>query len=149
MAEDVAKLMVQLSARAFSKVGSPTFDANGDITVGPLHSRHVSKYLAANLGSYRTSAECKLAQLDHLMRAVREKSLGWDDQWYQGDPKYRTEPWSPVWAYIMLLEARDIIQSNAEMNEEKATYLRHGDDHSGQFIFNDDGTLAGVIDWEL
>jgi aminoglycoside phosphotransferase (APT) family kinase protein len=93
---------------------------------------------------YRTSAELRLSQLELNMRLVREKRQSWDWRWSPIRSNF-----DPVWAYIMYLEGRDIVQSLAEMHVEQPTYLRHGDDHRYQFMVKDDGSLAGVVDWEL
>lgn len=77
------------------------------------------------------------------MRLIRERKLQWDSRW---DPD---EQLDPVWLYILLLEARDIIVASDEMNMDQPTFLRHGDDHMNQFLVKDDGTLTAVLDWEL
>jgi aminoglycoside phosphotransferase (APT) family kinase protein len=35
------------------------------------------------------------------------------------------------------------------MNREQPTYIRHMDDHVGQFLVDRNGRLNAVIDWEL
>ncbi len=142
--KDIARLMSQISTISFSGVGSPTFDDNGKVVVGPLHTPHSAEHPADALGLYRTSAELKLALLEQNMRFVREKRRWWDWRWNTIRSQF-----DPVWAYIIYLEGREIVQSVAEMQVEEPTYLRHGDDHQYQFLLNDDGSLAGVIDWEL
>ncbi|BEJ17996.1 hypothetical protein CspHIS471_0702730 [Cutaneotrichosporon sp. HIS471] len=141
---DVAALMAQLSTKSFQGIGSLCFDSKKDIVVGPLHTRHYFHYRAANLKVYSTSADSKLALLDHLMLLVRQKKLHWDSQWDGRTGRTR----DPVWAYVMFLEARDIINASVEMNTEQPTFLRHGDDHLGQFLWKEDGSIAGVVDWE-
>jgi hypothetical protein len=137
--------MVNLASKSFQGIGSLCFDSD-KIVVGPLHNRHIFHYGAAHLGTYRTSAESKLACLNHLMRLVREEKLHWDSRWQGGRGK---SEYDPVWAYVMLLEARDIINDNEEMNTEQPTFLRHGDDHLGQILWKGDGSIAGLLDWEL
>jgi hypothetical protein len=142
--KDIATFMAQLSAQSFEGVGSLCFDPNGQVHVGPLYTRHFFQYRTAHLTSYPTSAECKLAQLDHLMGLVHAKRLQWGMT-----PRHEEEDHDPVWAYVLYLEVRDIIIASKEMNEEQPTYVRHGDDHMSQYLCNEEGNLKAVLDWEL
>jgi hypothetical protein len=141
----LADHMVQLAKRSFEGIGSLFNNAEGQVEVGPWNSRHINVFLTAGLTSYRTSAECKLAQIDHLLHLIRRKALGWDWRWH----KTRKEDCNPVWGYALLLEAREYISESKEMNTEQPTYLRHGDDHEGQFLAAPSGELKAVIDWEM
>ncbi len=137
--------MVNLASKSFQGIGSLCFDSD-KIVVGPLHNRHIFHYGAAHLGTYRTSAESKLACLNHLMRLVREKKLNWDARWHS--TRSTRGLYDPVWTYVMFLEAQDLINTSEEMKSEEPTFLRHGDDHLGQLLFKENGSLAGVLDWE-
>lgn len=141
--KDLAQFMIQLAAKSFQGVGSLCYDANGDIIVGPLHTRHHFILRGAGLGSYKTSAQCKLAQVEYLMGLVRGRKLQWDLRWT------RKRQLDPVWMYVLLLEARDIINGSEEMNLDQPTFLRHGDDHLDQLLVTDEGRLTAVLDWEL
>lgn len=140
--KSVAQFMVKMSAQTYSGVGSLTFNAEGDIVVGPLMSRPFKATQGAKLSVYRTSAECKIACIDHLLRLVREKCLGWDPlrRWKKGP--------DPIWHYVILLEMRELVNNCEEMNREQPTYLRHMDDHLGQYHFSEDGHITAVLDWE-
>jgi hypothetical protein len=142
--KDIAMLLVQLSSESFNHIGSLCFNSNKKVVVGPLYNSAFSRFRTANLKPCRTSAESKLARLAHLMRLVREKKLRWDSRWDASGSEY-----DPVWAYVVFLEAGDIIQASEEMNAKQPTFLRHGDDHAGQLLFKKDGSIAGVLDWEL
>ncbi len=141
----LARFMNHLSKRSFEGIGSLRISTEGQVEVGPWNSRHVNVFLTAGLTSYRTSAECKLAQIDHLLHLIRRKALGWDWRWH----KTRKADCNPVWGYALLLEAREYICESKEMNTEQPTYLRHGDDHEGQFLVGLSGDLKAVIDWEM
>lgn len=134
--------MIALAAKQFRGVGSLTFDSDGKIVVGPLLARQYKVTQGARLGVYATTAQCKLARLDHLFRLVREKKLSWETRWK------RTEP-DPIWVYVILLEAQELVRGCEEMHCEEPTYIRHTDDHGGQFLLRDDWRLSAVIDWEL
>lgn len=141
--QGVAQFMVKMSSKTYTGVGSLTFDPAGEIVVGPLISRHFKVTQGAQLGVYRTSSECKIAQIDHLLRLVLEKRLGWDGRWR---PELEMDP---VWSYVSLLEIRELVSSCEDMNREQPTYLRHMDDHYDQILVKDDGHLGAIIDWEL
>lgn len=140
---DLALLMVQLSAKQFWEVGSPTLGVEDQIIIGPLQSRHRFEFAGAELGPYPTSGDLKLAQLEHKLRLVREKCLQWT-------PGTRLESdVDPVWTYVLTLEMRDHVRGCSELFEEQPTYLRHLDDQVAQYYVRDDGSLAAVLDWEL
>lgn len=111
--------------------------------VGPLIAKQFTVTQGANLEVYRTSAECKLARIDHLLRLIRDKRLGWSGSLAGANPV------SPVWRYIFLLEVRELVRGCEDMNREQPTYIRHMDDHVGQFLVDESGRLDAVIDWEL
>ncbi|BEJ17986.1 hypothetical protein CspHIS471_0702630 [Cutaneotrichosporon sp. HIS471] len=141
--KDIAQFMVKISTKEFSGVGSLKFDMEQNIVVGPLVAKHFKRTELANLEVYRTSAECYLARIDNLLRLIREKTLGWASSWSKDDMS------TPVWRYIILLEVRDFVNGCEDMNREQPTYIRHKDDHVGQFLVNDSGRLDDIIDWEF
>ncbi|BEI86949.1 hypothetical protein CcaverHIS002_0702950 [Cutaneotrichosporon cavernicola] len=141
--KDIAQFMVKMSTREFSGVGSLKFDMEQNIVVGPLIAKQFKLTELANLEVYRTSAECYLARIDNLLRLIREKALGWASSWSKDDMS------TPVWRYILLLEVRDFVHGCEDMNREQPTYIRHKDDHVGQFLVNDSGRLDDIIDWEF
>jgi hypothetical protein len=141
---DLAAYMVQLSARTFGKVGSLTLDGE-DVVVGPLRPAWLMEHAGARLGVYNTSAEAKLAQLNHKARLVCEGCLQWARPW-----SYLSEVVDPVWTYVLILEVIEYVRACPDMNKPQPTYLRHLDDRWGpNFLSRDDGSLAGVVDWEL
>jgi hypothetical protein len=55
----------------------------------------------------------------------------------------------PIWYYVNYLEARELVRGCEEMNREGPTYLRHLDDHDGQFLTRWNGQLSAILDFEL
>lgn len=141
LVKDFALFMTKMATKQYSGVGSLTFDAHGNIVVGPLLARHFKVTQGAKLGVYSTSVECKLARIAHLLRLVREKRMEWDGRW-------STRERDPVWAYDVLLGAQELVRGCDDMNRQEPTYIRHMGDHVGQFLMAEDGHLDAVVDWE-
>lgn len=138
---DIARYMVNMAAKTYTGIGTLTLNPEGETVVGPLLTPQIHLTHPAQIPVCGTSAENKIAQLDHLLRLVREKRLGWDaSRWGKCDP---------VWFYVIYLEARELVRQCAEMNRSEPTYLRHIDDHWGQFLADKKGNVTGIIDFEL
>ncbi len=139
--------MVKMSARSFNGVGTLTFDPRqlDEVVVGPLIQPQTHLLHPAQHSVYTTSAECYIPQLDYLMRLVRDGLRGWDIRegllWHAGNR-------DPVWVYLNLLEARELVRGCEEMNTPGPTYLRHTDDLAGQFFTTATGHITSLIDWE-
>lgn len=146
LVKGLALYMTKLSARSFSGVGTLMFAPNGeDIVVGPLLDATLQLCLPAQLQVYATAAECYVARIDHTLHVVHKRLLGWDTR--EGF-LYRLCRGDPVWRYITLLEAKRLVQECEDMNRPQPTYLRHTDDHHGQYLATKEGHLSSVIDWE-
>jgi hypothetical protein len=145
LVKDYALYMVKMSARSFTGVGTITVDPqSNDVMVGPLIQPNMNLIHPAQLDVYSTSAECHIARLDHLLHLVGEGLKGWNT----GPGFLKKAGRDPVWLYLCLLEARELVVGCKEMNTPQPTYLRHTDDHPDQFFATADGHISALIDWE-
>jgi hypothetical protein len=139
LVKDIALFMTKMATKTYDGVGTLTFDAHGKIVVGPLRPVQLEAAYPALHKVYPTSAACYIARIDHFLRLVREGAYAWDKH-------VRTR--DPVWTYVVLLEARDLIGRCQDLNRCEPTYIRHGDDHIEQFLTKGNGHLRAILDWE-
>ncbi len=133
--------MIKPWPKTYRGVGSLTLSASGEVIVRRFIPPFKYLTLSANIPVVTTSAQMRLAQLDHLLRLVWEKRLDWDRRLVE-DP-------NPIWSYANYLEARELVRGCEEMNREQPTYLRHLVDHDGQFLTQWNGQLSAILDFEL
>lgn len=138
--KDIALFMTRMASKSYTGVGTLTFDSRGKIVVGPMRPVQIVNTYPAHLSVYSTSADCYTARIVHLLRLVRERLIGWDSRRSSGDP---------VWDYVCLLEARELVRACPDLNRAQPTYIRHGDDHADQYLTNEKGHIKAIIDWEL
>lgn len=50
--------------------------------------------------------------------------------------------------YLISLEMLALVAGCPEMAKAGPTYIKHSDDHLGNFLLKDDGSLAALVDWE-
>ncbi|KAL1411926.1 hypothetical protein Q8F55_002914 [Vanrija albida] len=131
---DLAGVYVRLAGRRFTRIGSLLSPAGG---VGPLSGPAGTTvrpvFFDAPRGPFRTARERYLAQIDHVLQAIER---GWASP-------------DAVGTYVLHLELRGLVERCAEMGEEGPTFLTHGDDRGDHILVRGDGSIAGVIDWEL
>nr|XP_031863149.1 uncharacterized protein CI109_001628 [Kwoniella shandongensis]KAA5530221.1 hypothetical protein CI109_001628 [Kwoniella shandongensis] len=129
-----AEWMIKLDSLSFDKVGSLTFSTEGEIVVGPLIERephsHTEPYF---IGPFNTAKEMFVAKMDVWMKETVEKK--------------RYLPSEELVSYLMLLEARALVEGCKEM-EQGPWYLKHTDERGDHFWANEKGELVNIIDWE-
>lgn len=58
-------------------------------------------------------------------------------------------PQDRVGYYLQLLEAKTLVEQCEEMAEDQGPYyMLHGDPKTDIFMFDEDGEISGVLDWE-
>ena len=133
---NVAKWYIALERVAFPACGSPAFDEEGQIVVGPSITRapllDTPPYY---LGPFNSARERYIAHFEGVMELIRQ------DQWNRG------EGW--VRAYLEHLEAKTLVEEDEDvMADTGPYYLSHGEPKGDQIMVNEDGDITGVIDWE-
>ncbi|WOO76490.1 uncharacterized protein LOC62_01G000112 [Vanrija pseudolonga] len=146
---DLASLSVSLSSQSFEGIGSlyPSTTAPDSeplqVQVGPLLSFEPQLRSSPPLGPFKTNREAKTAKIDWLLHLIEKHRLGWLP------PSGRHPNPQPVLWYLTLLEVRVLVQGCEEMGRSGPTYLRHGDQNIGCILTHEDGSLAGMVDWEF
>jgi hypothetical protein len=138
--KDMALFMTKMATKTYEGVGTLTYDTNNRVVVGPMLPVQMGDLYPAKLKVYATSAECYTARIDHLLRNIREKRRGWH-------PLYH--PRDPVWLYLSLLEAKELVAGCEDINRPEPTYLRHSDDHAAQYLTDSNGHIKAILDWDL
>jgi hypothetical protein len=115
-----------------STIPDSTQDPN--INIGPF-----VRYFPASAtppyfsGPFATAKEMYLTYINHLL-----------DQTIEGR---RYAPAYEVDAYLILLEAKVLVEGCKELEEEQG-WLKHGDDKGDHYMVDADGNITSVIDWE-
>jgi len=134
--ESYAKFQMSLEKLTFHSIGSPTFDANGKVIIGPVVSDIAP--LAEPpfyLGPFASLRDRYIAYFDTVMTAILE------DRWCAPDRSLPT--------YQAMLEAKRLVEGCKELAEEGGPfYMKHGEAKCDHFLLNDDGEITATLDWE-
>jgi hypothetical protein len=134
--ESYAKFQMSLEKITFPSIGSPTFDSDGKVIIGPIIT--VFAPLAQTpyyLGPFSNPKERYLAFCDMVMDAV----LG--DRW--------CSPEKSVSTYQAMLEAKRLVQACKELGEDIGPfYIKHGEPKCDHFLLDDQGDITAMLDWE-
>lgn len=135
---DLAAFAVQASPVSFTGIGSLVPPEQDDPSalphVGRLHVPRISYKLKE--GSYLSTAE--------LFYAMIDRSLGHFSKQTGIETAKKN-----LGKILECLDIRDMISMCPALLEEGPTYLKHADLKPNVFLLKPDGSLAGIIDWEL
>jgi hypothetical protein len=131
---DYAATTIKLLERPFSAIGSlVALDGQG-ITVGPIVPIR-SDIFRAPLGPFKTTRDRYLTKIDILLGHIQNGLL------------YREYA---VQAYLAHLEARFLVETDEEMAyEESEFFIKHADDKDNNILWDGQGHLVAIVDWEL
>jgi hypothetical protein len=131
---EYAATTIKLLERPFSAIGSlVALDGQG-ITVGPLLPIR-GDIFRAPLGPFKSTRDRYLTKIDILLGHIQNGLL------------YREYA---VQAYLAHLEARFLVESDEEMAyEESEFYIKHADDKDNNILWDGQGHLMAIVDWEL
>lgn len=134
--EAVTDWYVKLAGVHFDKVGSLYLDRCGDFIVGPectpqpQGDRTESRFL----GPFHNAKQRYLALIDDMLDTIRAG-------------RYHGNPTTMLHTYLAYLAVRKLVDQCDEM-EQGPWYPVAGEAKADQWIFRDDWTLSGVVDWE-
>ena len=133
--ESYAKFQLSLEKVTFAAVGSPTFDSNGKIIIGPIVTAFAPLAQPPYyLGPYSSPKRRYLAFFDMVMTAVLE------NRW--------CSPERSVPTYQGMLEAKRLVEACKELEDTGPFYIRHGEAKCDHFLVDDEGHLTAMLDWE-
>lgn len=127
-------LIEMLSSTPFDAIGSFWPDSDGRPALGPLIGGPSVKLDIGLNGPYTTFADF----MNHRIAfQLKQLDIGRVHVTYHNPRLY----------YLALLELRDLINGDVEMNSPQPNYLFHAD--FWQFMFDAQRTrVVGIIDWE-
>lgn len=132
----IAAWYISLEKVTYDRCGSPTYDTDGNVTIGPVIMNfplHGSEPYF--LGPYDTPWQRQIAYFDRMMELVLAGNF--------------CTPAKTIGVYLQLLEARTLVEECAELRDDHGPfYMLHGDPKSDVFMFTEDGEISGVLDWE-
>lgn len=132
---NIARFHIQLEALSFDSVGGLHFDDTGGTRVGSLMTTlQTSSQAPFHLGPFTNAKDRYVAWFDNIIRHISE------DAW--------CPPSQARKRLLVALESRDLVSECEEM-EQGPWYLKHGEVKGDHFLFDEQGDIAGVIDWEL
>ena len=131
--QDYAKFCIALSQQEFTAIGS--LQNHTGSRIGPYINRdHSLPDPPYYLGPFTNLAERYIAYLDSELKKLVSRQKGCEDD---------------LKACWMQLEIREMILEDPEcLNTVTQTYIKHGDAAGHNIMSHENGTIAGIIDWE-
>jgi hypothetical protein len=131
---NLALWFISLEQLSFTQVGSPTFDHNGDIVVGPMMDRILPSYIPPHYtGPFRNAKAYYLAVIDAILQqtadGVRYPAATMKD------------------AEFVFTELRQLVEACSEM-EEEPSHIVHDDARGDHIRVDEVGEVVGLIDWQ-
>lgn len=144
---------IKISARTFDQIGSLRLPSQLDesavfesdtstITYGPrLHEvfNEPEHGKCASFGPFRTNLEYHLAEIDWVMDRVER---GLHQLYFPGLEDL------PILNYLIHHYLRRLLPCFEELAEVSPCYIKHADDKGDHIMVDDEGLVAGIIDWE-
>lgn len=131
----IAKWFTELEKVTFPFVGSPCFQEDGTIIIGPIVSRFVQDNKTPFFhGPFTTARARYIAFFDNAMQQILDGR--------------RTLPEYAVADYLTALEYKTLVLGCQEMDDVGPWYIQHGEDKGDHFLFDEEAQITGVIDWD-
>ena len=145
--QGIAEAMTQLNSLTFSYGGSLVFDAQGNVLgIGGMNVVDFETQ-EANMRSNdydNTMAYCQIGPFREIKSNLQFFLNAREDKARKGK-RERCEVEQGAYKLLRLLIEWGIMDTNAG---EKPFVLKHPDLDSQNILVNDDGSLAGIIDWD-
>nr|XP_031857217.1 uncharacterized protein CI109_007381 [Kwoniella shandongensis]KAA5524289.1 hypothetical protein CI109_007381 [Kwoniella shandongensis] len=135
LVDSLARWFCALETVSFPRFGSLHFeDDDESIMVGPFVRKFEDLVMSPFFIKAQPTAKLMyLALIDNMIQQTL------DGVRYPADRE--------IEAYLALLEVRSLVAGCDALDSERG-YLKHGDDKGDQWMLNDEGCIASVIDWE-
>lgn len=119
----------------FASVGSPSPDDQGGVMIGQIVEEFPPLASAPYyLGPFPTAHARYYAHYDTVMRQILQGS--------------RCTPSRALEEYLIALEMRTLVDGCSELQDAGPYYLKQGEDRGDHVLFDESGSISGVIDWE-
>jgi hypothetical protein len=133
--ESIAKWFITLAKVSFDRVGSLAFTANqAEVTIGPcIDQVNLSDAPPYFQGPFDTAMARYVSHYNTIMLQILQGRRA---------PKGRE-----LELYLVALEIKTLVEGCAEMNVGP-WYIKHAEDRGDHILFDEDGQITGVIDWD-
>ncbi|WWC60077.1 uncharacterized protein I303_102640 [Kwoniella dejecticola CBS 10117] len=136
--ECVAQWFITMEKVKFDMVGSLAHsddEREAMIHVGPLIERHPAFTTPPYFqGPFRTAKNRWVASIDKRLERILAG--------------VECQPRTEIVLYLIYLEAKQLVEGCAELEDIGPFYIKHDDDRFDHIRANPDGEVTGILDWE-
>lgn len=139
--EEIAKWHIEMERVTFPLVGSLEYGIDDRIAIGPVVTPvSILRSPQLFMGPFETAHEFYVAYFDQVLAHIR-KGIWVDNLTVAGDKD------EDLLVYLAVLEAKSLISKRDEL-KQGPWYMVHPDSNGGHLMFDHEGRLTGVLDWE-